>query len=131
MAKINRFEDLKMWQESILVTKKIYLLFEEGKLKKEFSLRDQIFRACLSISSNIAEGFEYNNDKEFVRYLKYAKGSCGEARSQLYLIKELNLIEITQFEVLQKDLLGISGMIKNFINYLVKNQQVKKDLSTL
>ncbi len=59
-VKIEKFEDLKCWQDSVDLTKEIYLLFNDKIIAKEFSLKDQMFRSAISISSNIAEGFEYN-----------------------------------------------------------------------
>jgi four helix bundle protein len=65
----------------------IYKLTESGKLKNDFSAKDQLRRAAISISNNIAEGFEYNNNRSFLKFLLYSKGSAGELRSQLYVFK--------------------------------------------
>ncbi len=78
MARIQRFEDLKIWQEAIEVAVDVYGISGSGKLKNDFGAMDQIRRSATSISNNIAEGFEYNNNRDFIRYLRFAKGSCGE-----------------------------------------------------
>ncbi len=84
MATINSFEDLDIWKKAQELGKLVYDLCEaNNKVAKDFSFKDQIKRAVLSISNNIAEGFEYNNNKDFVRYLRIAKGSCGEVRNCL------------------------------------------------
>lgn len=63
----------------------IYNMAAKKDFSRDFALRDQIRRAIISVSSNIVEGFEKNNNNEFIRYLKIAKGSAGEARNQLYI----------------------------------------------
>jgi four helix bundle protein len=82
--RITRFEDLKIWQIALKITKEIYEITNKKEFSKDFSLRDQIRRAIISDSSNIVEGFEKNNNNEFIRFLKIAKGSIGEVRNQLY-----------------------------------------------
>lgn len=81
MGKIEQFEDLPIWKQAAALALDIYRIAEAGKLKHDFCMKDQIKRAAISISSNIAEGYEYGNNKEFVRFLRYAKGSAGELRS--------------------------------------------------
>jgi len=74
MRKYQTFEDLMIWRESIDLSVEIYKMFKDCK---DFSFRDQIQRSCVSVPSNIAEGFERQTDKEFVHYLYIAKGSNG------------------------------------------------------
>ena len=93
MAKIERFEDLDLWKDAVKMGVSIYKVTEEGKMAKDFGARDQLRRAAISVSNNIAEGFEYNSNKAFIRFLMYAKGSVGELRSQLYVLKEAGMIE--------------------------------------
>lgn len=97
--KIMKFEDLKIWKLSLKITKTIYDLTSKGKFSKDFCLRDQIRRAIISVSSNIVEGFEKNNNNEFVRFLKIAKGSVGEVRNQLYIALAVNYITRSEFEI--------------------------------
>lgn len=91
MGNIKRFEDLDIWKESTQIAIEIYLVTETGKLKNDFGMRDQLRRAAVSISNNIAEGFEYDNNKDFIKFLRYSKGSSGELRSMLLSSKKLNL----------------------------------------
>jgi four helix bundle protein len=118
MAKINRFEDLEVWQDAVRVGVKIYRLSESGNLKSDFSAKDQLKRSCLSISNNIAEGFEYNNNKTFQRFLTYAKGSAGEVRSELFFLKEVGIISDEMYNDLYPDLMKISKSISGFKKYL-------------
>jgi len=88
--KYQTFEDLIVWKESMSLSIEIYKLFKNCK---DFGFRDQIQRSSISVPSNIAEGFERQSDKEFIRSLYIAKGSNGELRTQLYLAMELGYIE--------------------------------------
>ena len=73
--KIERFEDLRVWQEARVLSSEIYKIFS---FLKDYSFKDQICRASISIGNNIAEGFERKGNKEYSRFLFIAKGSCGE-----------------------------------------------------
>jgi four helix bundle protein len=84
MATINLFEDLDIWKKAQELGAMIYILCDANqKIFGDFSFKDQIKRSALSISNNIAEGFEYNNNPDFHRFLRIAKGSCGEVRNCL------------------------------------------------
>jgi four helix bundle protein len=84
---IGKFEDIIGWQKAQDYAVDIYVTF--GQLR-DFSFKDQICRASISISSNIAEGFDRQSNKEFVRFLYIALGSCGETKSLVYLAHRLN-----------------------------------------
>ena len=118
--RINKFEELKIWQLSLALTKKIYDITSSGSFAKDFGLRDQIRRATVSISSNIVEGFEKNNNNEFVRYLKIAKGSIGEVRNQLYIALSVKYINPKEFEALNNSFNDLANQTGKFISYLVK-----------
>ena len=77
-----RFEDLDVWKRSARLSADIYKAFARIT---DYGFRDQITRSGLSISSNIAEGYERCSDRELSNFLNYAKGSTGELRSQLYI----------------------------------------------
>lgn len=120
MATINRFEDLDIWQEARRLAKEIHILSEETKLKTEFKLRDQIKGSSGSVMDNIAEGFERDGNLEFRQFLSIAKGSAGESRSQIYRLFDYEIIDEEKFNQLKNDYLSLSVKIKNFINYLNK-----------
>jgi len=91
--KITCFEDLIVWQKAQDIAVKIYKLAEENDfIKKDFSLKDQFKSAAISISDNIAEGFEYNNNPDFHRFLRIPKGSCGEIRNKIHFARRLEFI---------------------------------------
>lgn len=117
MAKVNKFEDLDVWVESQLFSKEIYQLLSKSK---DYGFKDQIFRASVSISNNIAEGFERKGNKEFKKFLYISKGSCGEVRSMLYLADSLGYIKKPQFEKLYSKSINISKMPSGLIKSLPK-----------
>ncbi|HEX8014370.1 MAG TPA: four helix bundle protein [Flavobacterium sp.] len=118
MSKFRSFEEINSWQKSRIFNKKIYLITENSTFKKDFDFVRQIRRASLSISSNIAEGFERNTDKEFIYFLYVAKASAGEVRSQLYLAFDLEYIIKEEFEMLLESITEISKLLSGFIKYL-------------
>ncbi len=120
MGKFNSFEEINSWQRARLLNKKIYLITDTDAFRKDFDLARQIRRCSVSISSNIAEGFERNTDKEFIQFLYIAKGSAGEVRSQLYLALDLNYISQQTFDELYAEVTEISRLLGGFIKYLNK-----------
>lgn len=113
--KINKFEDILAWQKSKIFVIKIYSQF---RFCKDFSFKDQILRASVSIMNNIAEGFEKMSNKDFKKFLYISKGSCGEVRSMLYLAKQLNYIDQNLFDDLYNQSIEISKILAGFIKSL-------------
>ncbi|HBI17184.1 MAG: S23 ribosomal protein [Candidatus Moranbacteria bacterium GW2011_GWF2_34_56] len=126
--KIQKFEELNIWKLSLTITKNIYDLTARGNFSKDYGLRDQIRRAVVSISSNIVEGFEKNNNNEFVRFLKIAKGSSGEVRNQLYIALAINYINQEEFNNINNKLEDVANQIGGFIVYLQKKKLNKEFL---
>ncbi len=113
--KINRFEDIVAWQKAKVLTAEIYILFRSSK---DFSFKDQIQRASVSIMNNIAEGFERKGNREFRNFLYISKGSCAEVRSMFLLGSDLGYIQgakLTQLLNLSEE---ISKMLSGFIKTL-------------
>ncbi len=123
MGTAKTFEELEVWQKSIELAVSIYRLTLQEPLSKDFSLKDQIRRASTSVSNNIAEGFEYNSNNQFVKFLRIAKGSLGEVRSQLIVLHRINYISKEDYERLYSDCISLSKQIYSFINYLEKYNQ--------
>ncbi len=116
--KTKTFEDLQVWQDSREFVKSIYELTSSNNFAKDYGLKDQIQRAAVSIMNNIAEGFERNNNKVFVVFLKYSKGSAGEIRSMLYIALDLKYISQSTFDEYYSNVIKIITQISNFIKYL-------------
>ena len=110
-SKVNRFEDLIVWQNAMVLSKEIYRISSDSPLAKDWGLKDQIRRASVSILSNIAEGFGKYSNPEFRKYLAIANGSSFELRAQLHLAKELGYIGGLEAEVLIRDCTDISKLI--------------------
>lgn len=123
--KVNSFEDLQVWKDSRILVKSIYQITSDGKFSKDFGLREQIQRASVSIMNNIAEGFERNNNKDYIKFLGYSKGSAGEVRSMLYVATDLGYISQENFSSLHQLSVNIITQLSNFIKYL-KNNSIKK-----
>ena len=118
MAKIEKFEDLEIWNKSREICIDIETLFETTNLGKRFSIRDQMDRSSGSIMDNIAEGFERNGNREFVNFLSFSKGSCGELKSQLYRALDKKLISQNEFENLAVKIELVKNKIGSFMKYL-------------
>ena len=118
MATIQRFEDIEAWQQARELTQAIYKVSSGNEFGRDFGLRDQIRRACVSIMSNIAEGFERDGTGEFIQFLSIAKGSVGEVRAQLYVALDQNYVSQEVFDRLYAMTLHISRLVAGFIHYL-------------
>ncbi len=114
-AKIEKFEDLSIWQEGVNLATEIYKLLKDCR---DYGLRDQLQRSAVSIPSNIAEGFDRQSNNEFIRFLKIAKGSCGELRTQLIISKNIELLP--NDEILIEKTRVLSSMIQRLISYREK-----------
>lgn len=129
MGKIERFEDLEVWQIAKAIAVDVYRISDLEPIKSDFGLKDQIRRAAMSLSDNVAEGFEYNNNPDFVRFLVYAKGSSGELRNKLIVLHECGKINKADYEALYAKSMEFSSKTKSFISYL-KNYEAQKKLKT-
>ncbi len=102
------FEDLEVWQRGCRLAVDIFKTFG---VCRNFTMQDQVQRAALSVPSNVAEGYERNSNKEFVRFLNIAKGSCGELRTQLYISRKLDFLNKADFDRLIGESKEISAML--------------------
>ena len=135
MTSVKRFEDLVCWQEGRKLVNFIYQLTRKKQFF-DFSLKNQIQRAVISIISNIAEGFERGTKEEFIYFLYIAKASCAEVRAQLYIALDQNLISNNDFQKAIQQTKRISAMIYRLIESLkgsklkgLKYKSVKKQNS--
>lgn len=126
MATITDFEDLTIWQKAIDLADELFSLSEAGKLEKDYSTKDQLRRAVLSISNNIGEGFEYNNNADFIKFLRYAKGSCGECRSMFALLQRRKWISKDQYGFYKSEFKQLGQQIGSFISYLKTKVKAEK-----
>ena len=117
MPTIKQFEDLEIWQEARVFNT---LIFKQFANHPNFSFRDQMLRATLSIMNNIAEGFDRSSDADFRKFLDYAKASAGEVRSMLYLALDLGYLDEETFRNLHQAANTLSARITKLMTYLKK-----------
>jgi four helix bundle protein len=121
------FEDLEVWQRGCRLTVGIVKAFATCK---NFSFRDQVQRAALSVPSNVAEGSERGSTKDFAHFLNIAKGSCGELRTQLYIARKLELLSKTAFDTLVRESKELSAMLEGLRRSMLARALSKSKQST-
>lgn len=120
--KIRTFEDLFVWQKAIVHSIEIYKRFQSVT---DFGFKNQIQRASISISNNIAEGFERGSDRDFRRFLFIAQGSCSEVKSMIYIALKLNYISKDEFSTIYGQLNEIGKMLFGLMKTL-NGQDMRK-----
>ena len=124
--RIERFEDIVVWQKSRELVNIVYQVTVENEgFKRDFDLKSQIRRAAISVMSNIAEGFARRSDKAFASFLHIAHGSVAEVQSQIYIALDLNYINKAGFDKIYSMSDEISRQSQAFIKYLNNSQSSK------
>ena len=121
--KIERFEDIEAWQLVRELTRKIYELTKKLRFARDFGLKGQIQEAAGSSMHNIAEGFDSETNPEFVRFLRYAKRSCTEVQSELYVALDQQYITNAEFQDVYDHAGRTRAAIRGFIKYLISYQK--------
>jgi len=111
-----RFEDLEVWKDAVELAAVVYDFFRPC-VDRDF--RSQIQRAAVSISSNIAEGYERGSDPDFVRFLFIAKASCGEVRSQAHVAHRVALLPANACS----DLIDRASFLSRRLHKLIQARQ--------
>jgi len=119
--KVTRFEDLLIWQDARKLCKDIFIITKNDLFCRDYKLCDQIRTSSGSVMDNIAEGFERNGNKEFIQFLSFAKGSCGECRSQSYRAFDYGYIDTETLNDLTHRTITLSKQISGFISYLKRS----------
>lgn len=123
---VKHFEDLEAWQTARQLTRLVYTLSNEGPFAKDYTLRDQMRRAAVSILSNIAEGFESRTRAQMVDFLGRAKASAGEVRAQSYVAMDLDYLTQTEFENLHDLADKVVRQLHRFIAYLESEPDLRR-----
>ena len=118
--KIERFEDIEAWQLAHELTRNVYRLTKKPGFSKDYGLKQQVQTAAGSAMHNIAEGFDSEGNTEFIRFLRYAKRSCTEVQSELYIALDEEYITPEEFKVIYEQARRTRAAIRGFINYLRK-----------
>ncbi len=122
---IKRFEDIIAWRKGQDLAVLVYNLFWGVR---DYGFKDQVCRAVVSISNNIAEGFERDSDADFRKYLVIAKGSANEVKSMSYLAERLHYIKATELSSIIDQVDEIRKILSGLIRSL-KNTNQKKTRS--
>jgi len=133
-VKIERFEDIKAWQEARVLVKMVYAVVDsDQRFSSDYKFREQIHSAAVSVMSNIAEGFSRRSTKEFIQFLFIAKGSVAEVQSQLYVALDQSCINEEKFDELYSKSDEVARLTSGFIRYLLNkdNLQEPKELNKL
>lgn len=121
MATFQKFTDIEAWQKARELTFEIYEVTKRAPFSRDFELRRQIRDACVSVMSNIAEGFDRNGTGEFIQFLSIAKGSAAEVVSQLYVAMDQKYIAEEEFERLSSLATQAGRKIGALMSYLRKS----------
>jgi four helix bundle protein len=121
MMTAQRFEDLEVWRDARELVKQVYALTAKFPKHEAFGLASQMQRAAISITSNIAEGFERGGNAEFIQFLYIARASCGELRSQSYVALDLNYMPEAEAQEIRKRCESISRRLKALADYLKRS----------
>ena len=124
--KIEKFEDLRAWQEARVLANLIYDAASQGKFSRDFELRDQICAAAGSVMHNAAEGFDAGSDAEFIVFLKYARRSASEIQPEIYLALDRKYVDEAIFKQIYEKATEIKKTINALIAYLHKSKSSHK-----
>jgi four helix bundle protein len=121
------FEDLEVWRRGCQLAVDVCVVTGDSR---DYALNYQTQRSAISIPSKIAEGSERDSDKEFIRFLRYSKGSCGELRTQLYIServsKELGKPGLQNSREMISETRQLSAMLQGLLK-AIQSRQPKKD----
>lgn len=116
------YKELRVWQEALSLAAEVYRLTEQFPRHEVYGLRNQVRRAAVSVSSNIAEGKGHRSDLEFVHFLFHARGSLLEVETQLYLAGKLQYFRESELE----SLLARTGSVARSLDALINSLERKK-----
>lgn len=119
--KIKNFTDLNAWQEAHALVLMIYKISKNFPREEIFGLTNQMRRAVISITSNIAEGFSRQSDKEKIQFYCTALGSLTEIQSQLFIAKDVEYIKDTDFVKMEEQAI----VVHKLINGLIKSTKLR------
>ena len=124
---VQRFEDLKVWQEARVLVSSVYeAARKNAQLAKDYRFRHQITAAAVSVMSNVAEGFSRRSNREFTQFLFIAKGSCAEVQSLLYAALDQGYVTRDQFDAIYRQTDLVARFLSRLITYLLRSTSTAK-----
>lgn len=121
MGEIKNFTDLNVWIEGHSLVLDIYRLTRDFPIEEKFGLTIQLRRCVVSITSNIAEGFSRQSNKEKIQFYSMAGGSLSELQNQLLIARDINYLNKNDFEVLAQKTILVSKLLNGLIRS-IKNR---------
>ena len=118
MSTIKSFEDLEAWQKARTLTRDVYKITQNQPWNTDFGLKNQTQRASVSIMANIAEGFGYKSDKQFLRYLDIARASVCEVQSLLYVALDAEYLDQANFDRMYEQTDSVIALVAGLQRYL-------------
>lgn len=122
MATLTRFEDIEAWQLGRELKRSIYTSSRKVDFSRDYALQDQIRRAAISVTANIAEGFGRGGNREFIQFSSNSKGSCAEIQVHLYTALDEAHVTESEFQKLYEQASVAGRMIGAFMNYLQRSE---------
>jgi four helix bundle protein len=126
MGKSEAFEELIVWQKSMILVTAVYQVCQQSSICKDWGLRDQMQRAAVSVPANIAEGYERDSKKELIHFLRIGKGSAGELRCLLRIACSLKYINEEAADNLIRNISEISRMLRAMANSVAQRLSTSK-----
>lgn len=121
--KINTYKDLIVWQKAVALVTSVYALTKSFPQEEKFGIVNQLNRAAVSIPSNVAEGWGRESSKNYLQFLKIARGSVMETETLLVISKNLNFISDSQFLSITQEIEEVSKILQGLINSI--QQKIK------
>ena len=123
MGEIKTYRDLIVWQKAMQLVSNIYFETKEFPKDEQFGITSQLRRCSISIPSNIAEGYGRFSTKDYLRFLKVARGSLFEFQTQIEICKNLSYLSPDQFKKLNEQSREIERMLSALIKSIAQSNQ--------
>lgn len=123
MPSFQSYRDINAWQNARVLTRHVHGICKQLDAKREWVLKDQLFRASLSIMNNVAEGFGRNSNADFLRFLDIARGSGYETGSCLDVVEDINIVDPQEVVVAHKMLNDTLAPLGGLMSYLRNTQE--------
>jgi len=123
---MENFKDLKVWQEGKEFAKEVYALVKHLPKEENYALGDQLRRAAVSVASNIAEGYGRQSDKDYIHFLKFARGSLNEVETQLLLAVDFGYLTEEQISKALGIIANEARMLTGLINAVAKRLEAQE-----
>ncbi|MDP4011934.1 MAG: four helix bundle protein [Candidatus Roizmanbacteria bacterium] len=124
IEKISHFTDLIVWKEAHAMILVIYAITKKYPSDEKFSLSNQMRRAAISITSNIAEGFGRLGKKDKAQFYLIARGSLIELENQLIISKDLKYLNVNDFKSIESNVMSVHRLLNGLIKATINNKHV-------